>query len=278
MPGDPVSLLAVLAHPDDESLGCGGVLADTAARGLRTGVLTATPGQGGRYHGIRPGAEGHPGAEALARVRKAELRRAADALGVSELIQLDYADGALAATPTRAIVGRIASEIRRLRPRVVITFAPDGAYGHPDHIAISQFTMAAVVEAARPEAGGLPGHTVSKLYHMAWTRTLWDAYEAAVGRLAVTVDGVRREAMPWPDWAVTTEVDTAACWPTVWKAVSCHASQVAAYRGLADLPPDGHAAVWGRQQFYRAFSRVDCPPGVERDLFAGLAHATGEAA
>ncbi len=77
-------------------------------------------------------------------------------------------------------------------------------------------------------------------------------------------------ATPWPDWAVTTVVDTRRWWPTVWKAVSCHESQVAAYAKLKELSEASHEALWGWQSFYRALSLVNGGRERETDLFAGL--------
>ena len=119
----------------------------------------------------------------------------------------------------------IAGHLRRVRPDVVVTFGPDGAYGHPDHIAISQFTTAAIVAAADPvfPCDGIEAvrpHAVSKLYYIAWPESTWAAYQAAFRKLVSTVDGVERQATPWPDWAITTVIDTRSFWSTVWRAVS----------------------------------------------------------
>ena len=75
---------------------------------------------------------------------------------------------------------------------------------------------------------------------------------------------------PWPDWALTTVIDTRRWWPTVWKAVSCHLSQVSAYARLKDVSETSHEALWGRQSFYRAVSLVNGGREPETDLFAGL--------
>ena len=83
--------MAVLAHPDDESLGIGGTLAKDAAEGVETSLITATRGQRGRYRGHRDPPE-HPGPEALGRIRETELRAAAAALGVGDVTVLDYLD------------------------------------------------------------------------------------------------------------------------------------------------------------------------------------------
>jgi LmbE family N-acetylglucosaminyl deacetylase len=265
--GEPLGLMGVFAHPDDETLGVGGVFARYAAEGIRTSVVTATRGDRGRFRGIRHG-EGpeHPGPEALALIREQELRAASRVLGIEDVTLLDYGDGRLdEADPVQA-AARIAAEIRRVRPHVVLTFAPDGAYGHPDHIAICQLATAAVVAAA---SGDAP-HTVSKLYYMATTQARWDAYQEAFKKLVSLVDGVERQAQPWPEWMVTTTVDTREQWPTVWRAVVCHDSQVGGYEKLRHLAPEHHEALWGRQQFYRVMSVVNGGRRMETDLFEGL--------
>jgi LmbE family N-acetylglucosaminyl deacetylase len=265
--------MAVLAHPDDECLGTGGTLAKYAADGVEVFLLTATRGDGGRFRGHRCGDPQHPGSQALGTIREAELRAAAAVLGVREVTLLDYRDQHLDRADAREAIARIAGELRRVRPDVVLTFGPDGAYGHPDHIAISQFTTAAMVAAADPAFPGIADaapHTPSKLYYLAWPRSTWSAYEAAVKRLSVTVDGIERQATPWPDWAITTVIDTADVWATVWRAVSCHESQLAAYVRLRDLSDEHHRALWGRQSFYRAFSTVNGGRACETDLFEGV--------
>jgi LmbE family N-acetylglucosaminyl deacetylase len=122
----------------------------------------------------------------------------------------------------------------------------------------------------RPDLEPAPPHAVSKLYYVAWPNAMWAAYREAIGALSATVDGIERQATPWPDWAITTIIDTSEMWPTVWRAVSCHESQVRAYQRLHDLLPEHHRALWGRQAFYRAFSRVNGGRARETDLFEGI--------
>jgi len=269
-------LMAVLAHPDDESLGVGGTLAKYAAEGVDVFLLTATRGERGGYCGYRPGDSRHPGSAALANIREAELRAAASALGVHDLALLDYGDSQLAAADPQRAIADIVAHLRRARPDVVITFGPDGAYGHPDHIAISQYTTAAIVAAAdrayADEAAGraLAAHAVRKLYYIAWPEATWAAYQSALKKLSVTVDDVERLVTPWPEWAITTAIDTRDVWPAVWQAVSCHESQIAAYHHLQELSPEHQAALWGRQSFYRAFSTVNGGRERETDLFEGI--------
>ncbi len=248
--------MAVLAHPDDESLGMGGVLARYAREGVETHLITATRGERGRN-----GESRDTPPEQLAALREAELAAAARVLGVASVYFLDYPDAALDRVDPREASARIAEHIDCIGPHVVITFGPEGGYGHPDHIAISQFTTAAVMRAT---------HRVSKLYYLAWTRPKWDAYQAALKTLRATVDGVERQATPWPDWAITTVVDTADHWPVVWRAVSCHRTQMSIYRNLEGLPDEHHRALWGTQEFYRAFSLVNGGRALETGLFEGV--------
>ena len=105
----PLRLLAVLAHPDDESLGVGGTLAKYASEGVETFLLTATRGESGRYRGHRDDDGRHPGREALGKIRESELRAAAAVLGVRELSLLDYRDQELDRADPNEAVARIVS-------------------------------------------------------------------------------------------------------------------------------------------------------------------------
>jgi len=261
----PLRLLGIFAHPDDESLGCGGTFAKAAAEGIETYLITATLGERGRIGNERPGPQ------VVAPVRDRELRAAAARLGIREVVVLDYPDGALADVEPGAATARIAAEIRRLRPQVVVTFDACGAYGHPDHIAISQLTGAAVAAAASGGGGPHPAHQVDKLYWMAWDHATLEIYQRSIGtELGSVVDGVRRSVTPWQEWAVTTRVDAGEHWQTVWSAVQCHQSQITGYGGIGQLGPEEHRRLWGNQSFYRVYSLVNGGGAVETDLFAGL--------
>ncbi len=261
-------MMCVLAHPDDESLGVGGTLAKYAAEGVELCVVTATRGERGRW-----GEGQDPGLEAVGRIRETELREAAKILGVGELHLLGYVDGDLDQAESGESVLRIVEHIRCFKPHVVVTFGPDGAYGHPDHVAICQLATAAVAAAADPDLGRVRSsapHHVSKLYYIAWSHGKWEAYQSAFRKLTVSVDGVERRAAPWPDWAITTVIDTEPYWPVVWKAVCCHKTQLALYERLDRLAPEHHRQLWGVQEFYRVFSLVNGSRKRETDLFEGL--------
>lgn len=128
------SLLAVFAHPDDESLACGGLLAGCTARGARVTILCATHGE--NDNGRRD--------EQLFQVRARELAEAAAVLGVGDVVLLEYRDGFLPWVEAAEFEARIVAEIDRTHPEVVVTFGQDGLYWHPDHCAVWERTTAAV--------------------------------------------------------------------------------------------------------------------------------------
>ncbi len=266
---ETLKLMCILAHPDDESLGTGGILAKYAAEGVETYLITATRGE----RGWMGDEQDDPGPEALGQLRTGELQAAAQALGLCEVHFLDYIDGDLDQANPGEVIAKIATQLQRVRPHVVVTFDPFGAYGHPDHIAISQFTQAAIVAAADPTYGhsnGYGPHRVAKLYYMTDSKDLIAAYQSVMGDITMNVDGVVRGAMPWEDWAITTRIDTAPYWRQVWQAAACHRSQLPNYDQLAQLPEEIQLKFWGCQTFYRAFSLVNSGRQVEHDLFEGL--------
>jgi len=274
---DPLKLMAIAAHPDDESLGMGGTLAKYAAEGVETYLVTATRGEYGWFGDEQD----NPGPEALGRLREVELLAAAQALGVREVHFLDYVDGHLDQADPAEAVAKIVGHLRRAKPHIVLTFDPNGAYGHPDHIAISQFTTAAVIAAADPNYIASYSHTpltphrVSKLYYMAWPKDKFAAYESVFGDLVMNIDGVERRTTPWPEWAITTLIDTAAYWPTVWQAILCHKTQLPMYSRLEHLPGEHHKGLWSTQEYYRVFSLVNGGRKRETDLFEGLRATVG---
>jgi LmbE family N-acetylglucosaminyl deacetylase len=262
-------LTCIFAHPDDESMGTGGILARYAAEGVAISLVCATRGERGW---MGPEAD-YPGPAALGRLREAELRQAAALLGIGDLAFLDYVDGDLDAADPAEATRRIVAELRRLRPHVVVTFGPDGAYGHPDHIAICQLVTAAVALAG--EAGYGPPeplpHRVSKLYYFVVSEEEIDLMQRVYGDVRMDVDGVVRRLHLWPAWAVTARVECGAYWPTVLAAVRCHASQLSDMEPiLATLTDAEQARLWGELAFYRVLSQVNGGRRRETDLFEGL--------
>lgn len=138
--GRPPSLLAVFAHPDDESLASGGLLAWSAAVGVRVSLLCLTHGEHGHAGRGTPGAKTRP----LRQVRADELQAAAQVLGIARVRLLDHEDGMLPWIDPDRLDADILDEILRTRPEVVITFDADGLYWHPDHIAVHERTTGVV--------------------------------------------------------------------------------------------------------------------------------------
>ena len=141
--GTVAGLLFLLAHPDDETFIAGGTIARYAAAGVEIGVLCATRGDRGKTGDICS-------RDDLPRVREAELRAAAQILGIRHLEILSYEDRMLASAPPEEIRRAMVAALRRQRPRIAITFDPNGMNLHPDHIAISRFASDAVAAAADP--------------------------------------------------------------------------------------------------------------------------------
>jgi LmbE family N-acetylglucosaminyl deacetylase len=169
----PRRLLAVLAHPDDETFGMGGTLAMYASQGVEVYLICATRGEVGD---VDP--KYLEGFVTIGDRREHELRCAAEWLGLKDVIMLGYRDSgmpgspdnqhpqALAFQPLEKVTGDVTHYIRLLKPEVVLTFDPIGGYRHPDHIAIQQATEKAFYAAGNPAefAGDLPPYVPQKLY------------------------------------------------------------------------------------------------------------------
>lgn len=267
---EPLRLLCLFAHPDDESMGMGGVLAKYAAEGVATHLVCATRGERG-WFGPE---EQDPGPEALGAIRERELASAVRELGLQGLSFLDYIDGEVDRADPAEAVQKIVTHIRRVMPQVVVTFPPDGNYGHPDHIAVGQLTCAALVcaaDASYAEPQSLAPHRVSKLYYMVDSQGFIDLVTPFIGDLTFRVDDQLRGEVPWPEWMITTRIDMAEHCGSAWRAIRCHETQLPTLGALAEMPEDAAAAALAMQgTFYRAFSLVNGGRQKESDLFEGL--------
>lgn len=266
---DNLKLLAVFPHPDDETLGMGSTLARYAAEGVEVDLICATRGERGWFDSEGP----NPGLAGLARIREAELRCAAENLGIHEVTFLDYIDGEVDQADPEEIIGKLVTHLRRIRPHVVVTFAPDGAYGHPDHIALSQFTSGALVCAADQnfiDMEAQPPHRVFKFYYMVDSLDIVNAVKETLGGISMDVDGVARHHIGWEDWQITTRLDNHPFVDSVRKAMLCHKSQLPGYKPLVEGSAAELARTFGTGYFYRAFSLVNGGRKVETDLFEGL--------
>ena len=204
-------LLGVFAHPDDESLACGGLLALTASHGLPTAILCVTRGE----HGSTP--EGLP-PEAVGHRRLRELEAAARVLGVTGVHVLDYEDGYLPWSDEAALEAEIARCIRQAAPDVVVTFDEDGLYWHPDHIAVHARTTSAVAALSR-EGPALYYVTMPK----GSMRAVQERAGAPLPILGIADAAAFGSAAPPP----SLELDVRSVAGQKLAALRCHASQVA---------------------------------------------------
>ena len=265
-----LKLLVVFAHPDDESMGMGGTLAKYSAEGVETHLVCASRGEVGWF-----GPEGqNPGPERLGQIREEELRNAVKELGMKSLSFLDFIDGQVDKADPQEAIGRIVTCIRRIQPQVVVTFPHDGNYGHPDHIAIGQFTNAAIVcaaDASYKDPENLPAHRVSKLYYMVDGENFVNLIAPIMGDMTFPVDDQLRGEAPWKEWMITARIAMAEHCHAAWRAIKCHKSQLPTLGALAEMHEDAAVTVLAMQgTFFRAFSLVNGGRHVEMDLFEGL--------
>ena len=245
------SLLAVFAHPDDESLACGGLLTWCAHLGARVSVCCATGGELGATAGMDSSSPREP--LDVRRVRLQELRNAARVLGVTNLVLLDYEDGMLPWTEAERLEADIRGAIVRLRPDVVITFGEDGLYGHPDHIAIHERTTAAV--AALGEDGPalyyvtMPGGCMrAVVQHVAATLAEQGIRGEPPRRILGIADADAFGALAAPPTLVV-EVGPFAARKLA--AIHCHRTQLED-DALALVAANDAARLLGTEQFHRA--------------------------
>src|SRR5512139_1970511 len=244
----------------------GGTLAKYAAQDVETYCLCATRGERG-WFGPE---EQNPGPERLGQLRTQELESAVRELGMSGLEFLGYLDNEVDQADPAEIIGKIVLHIRSIRPQVVVTFPPDGNYGHPDHIAIGQFTTAAIVcaaDASYQDAERLPAYRVQKLYYMVDSENFINLVAPFMEDMYFPVDDQVRGEVAWKEWMVTTRIEMAEYCHTAWRAIQCHQSQLPSLGALARMHEDAAAAVLAMQgTFYRAFSMVNGGRKVETDL------------
>jgi LmbE family N-acetylglucosaminyl deacetylase len=268
MSNPELKLTCVLAHPDDESMGTGGILARYSHEGISTSLVTATGGERGWFGDPAD----YPGPAGLAAIRRGELEAAAEVLGLGRVEQLGFEDGMLDQADPIDVIRPIVGHLRSERPQVVVTFDPFGTYGHPDHIAISQLAMASVVAAADENFERSLGssHRVDKFYYFAETQENLELYQQAFGELAMEVDGSSRRATGWKSWSLTTMIDTSNFQDQIWQAIQCHQTQLPNLQALLQLPEDVRRQLWSEACLYRAFSLVNGGRQPETDLFDGL--------
>jgi len=272
------SLLAVFAHPDDESFSTGGALARYAAEGHPVTLVCATRGEVGEISNFSLATP-----ETLGHVREGELRAAARALGIQNVILLDYRDSGMDGAPENQdrrafinaseteVVGRLTRIIRDMQPEVVVTFEPGGGYGHPDHIAISRYTLAAFHAAGDPqrfpEAG--PAFQPVRLFYTAIpTKFFSDLRAHMEGREldTSTLDQILLRPS-FNDDLITTIIDVSAYTDAKWSAVNAHRTQFGPDNLFRRFPEDLVRELMSREYFSQTHPPVN-GGGLSSDLFA----------
>jgi N-acetyl-1-D-myo-inositol-2-amino-2-deoxy-alpha-D-glucopyranoside deacetylase len=280
-------LLAVHAHPDDECIGTGGILARYSAAGVRTVLLTCTDGAVGE---ISDPSLATP--ENLAEVRAHELDEAVRILGVNRLVKLGYRDSGMAGTADNQnpasflqssfdeAVERVVEVMREEHPDIVVTYDENGGYGHPDHIRSHQVTVAAFGAAGDPARfpnAGAPW-SPAKLYYSVVPRSAVRRFAEELREAgiefpfpAVARGGEDEVSFGVSDDRVTTVVDVAEFASTKHEALAAHRTQMGPEQFFMRLPPALFARVFGRESFQRVEGPTAQAGGVvETDLFSGL--------
>lgn len=277
----PRTLLAVLAHPDDETFGMGGTLAFYARQGVKVYLVCATRGEVGEMD-----PQYLEGFHSVEERRVDELRCAAQKLGLEKVFFLNYRDSgmpgspdnvhprALAAAPQEKVVRDVVHYIRLVQPQVVLTFDPIGGYRHPDHIAIQQAAAVAFHRAGDPNFnyGDWPPYAPQKLYF----HTMPRGFIKFVVRLMPLlgrdprkfgkngdIDLVSVAEADFPTHAVINYREVAAQRD---EASACHASQGGQQGGIINRVRRLFAT---RETFMRAYPEPD-PRHIEHDLFEGV--------
>ena len=275
-----------MAHPDDETFGCGGLLAKYAAEGVRVALVCATRGEAGE---ISDTSLATP--ESLAQVREKELRAACAVLGIQDLFIFGYRDSGMAGTPDNqhprafcqadrdVVVGEIVGIIRLLKPQVMVTFDPSGGYGHPDHIAAHQAAVEAFQAAGDPTryvdqmADGLEPHQVAKMYYFVIPRSGIRAFQEAMREAGIESDfnDIDVESMGVADEEITTVLDVSRYAEQKERAALCHRTQIQGDQPFSWLPEAVRTRFLSREHLVR--SEPPSTPAyrdAEEDLFTGI--------
>ena len=252
-------LLGVFAHPDDESLACGGLLSRCAATGAAVTLLCLTRGEGGPGSVAATDDDEAAARRRLGERRTRELDAAARVLGVSDLVVLDHADGMLPWIDAAVLEADIHRAVERLRPDVVVTFGPDGLYWHPDHISVYERTTAVVASM---------GAEAPALYYVTMPPGQMRAVAEHAGAAAEVVPGLGDpDAFGALAEAPSLVVDAGEFSVRKLTALLCHRSQMAASPIAAILPEDA-ARLLGIEHFRRAAVGTCGPTFI--DSFASL--------
>lgn len=284
-----LTLMLIHAHPDDECLSTGGVLARYASEGINTVLIIATGGEEGEI--VVPDLDTPENKARLREIRDGELACSVAQLQVDELIRLGYRDSGMEGTDANQnpasfhmadqeqATARIVALVRQHRPQVLVSYDERGGYGHPDHIACHLATVAAFEAAGDgsrfPEAG--EPWQPQKLYYTSFPRTkVYRAWQIMQQQgLPTPLDDPEFDVSRFTveDERVTTHVPIHRFLPQKQAAIDCHKTQIRSDSPFLTMPEELSTDLFGVEYFIRVASRVELPPfdaALEDDLFAGL--------
>lgn len=291
-------LIFVHAHPDDEAIGTGATMARYAAGGAHVTLVTCTLGEEGEIHVPELAQLAAGQADQLGGYRITEWHAACDALGVSDRRFLGgagrYRDSGMMGTPSNRhprsfwgadltqAAGHLVAVLREIRPHVLVTYDPNGFYGHPDHIQAHRVAMRAVELAADRGFGEGGSWQVPKVY---WTAVPRGALAAGIERFSTSADNpfagvtdVSELPFGTPDEDVTTRIDATGYAAAKTAALRAHATQIPADSWLFSLADNAGADAMGVEYYVHAAGQRGPgtgPHGQEQDLLAGLDISTG---
>ena len=265
------TLLLVHAHPDDEAISTGGVMMKAKAHGHRVVLVTATRGEVGEIYNMDE-AEARP---RLGEIRTLELKAADEILGVDRQEFLGYRDSGMVDTadnkntrsfhqaPLDEAAGKLAVFVREERPAVVVTYAEDGVYGHPDHVKAHHVTNAALDLLERE------GTPVRKLYYTAIPRSMMEAFVEQMPEEARRAISGNMRIAGTPDELVTTKVDVHDYVERKRDAFRAHVSQNDPNSWFSTMQNQVYELAFGTEYYQLARGE----PGSELpepDLFSGI--------
>jgi N-acetyl-1-D-myo-inositol-2-amino-2-deoxy-alpha-D-glucopyranoside deacetylase len=279
-----LTLLTVHAHPDDETIGTGGVLARYSQAGVNTVLICATDGQLGEIHD--PSLDPEDAKSKLGEIRRGELRCAAQTLGIHDVRFLGYHDSGMAGTPENSdprafqnanldeVVGRIVAIIREVKPQVVITYNENGGYGHPDHIMVHRATVAAFEAAGDATKFAVNGYAPwrpSKLYYAAVPEGRFERMIERMKAAGIPTEEFENRPRPanmfTPEEQITTRIDVTAQVINKRAAMRCHMTQFGNRGVMLSLPDSVASEFYGQETFVLVRGKSTIP---ETDLFSGI--------
>ena len=307
MATEPLTLMTVHAHPDDEVVFTGGLLAQSHDQGIHTVLVMCTNGEEGEIHD--PDLDPEEAKPRLGAIRRGELTGAVQALGIDVVEYLDYHDSGMVGTEANAnpacfhqadkeeATARLVALVRRYRPQVLITYDEFGAYGHPDHIAANVITHLAFDRAGdpayRPDLG--EPFQPAKLYYTTWNEEGWkQAREMYIERglkwpwdeeeaqkdadpehqsgeeEAQQAEAAAEEPPPrYTPPPTTTRIDVRAYGARKQQAAQYHRTQFSPDGIFSTMPEDIALVAWGEEHLSRVRSTVEASDE-ETDVFDGL--------